>query len=250
MSRQRTEALILRVVDYQETDRIVSLYTRDLGKVSALARHAVKSKKRFGTQLNLFQQVAVELRQKPNRSLAFLEQVKPLHSWVGIYQDWRRIAAACVVADLVNEMTREGSVIPAIYDGASAALQELDRGAERWRTLAVFQYELLAASGFRPAIDQCAVCHVRWREQQGAYWVQGAGGMHCQPCLPHNASFEVVPASQLAALQSVLRGTSDPTVEEGLAAALLLYQFIRHELGHPVRAWQFLEQMGMAPSSQ
>ena len=245
MKVQKTEGLILRVIDYQETDRIVSFYTRDFGKISALARHAVKSKRRFGTQLNVFQLVQLEFRQKPQRSLVFLEQVKPLVSLAGIYQDWRCITVACVIADLVGEMTREGSMNPTIYDVAAQALRQLHQGDAWPRVLAQFQYALLTASGFKPAIDQCAACHTQWDPKEETYWVQGAGGMHCVRCLPRHSVFEVVSPDQLHPLQQLVRrgGILEPVI--AMRCALLLYHFIRHQLGHPVRSWQFLEQMGL-----
>lgn len=245
MSVQQTEGLILRVIDYRETDRIVSLYTRDLGKISALARHATKSRKRFGTQLNTFQLVSLELRQRPNRSWVFLERVRPVMPLTGIYQDWRRITMACAVVDLVGAMTREGSVNAAIYDFASQALQQIDQGKDGSTVLASFQYHLLQAAGFKPALDHCAGCHREWSAQDQAFWVQGSGGLHCRDCLPDGHSFERVPVESLQSLVCMVREPHLLKPAEGRRAAFLLHHFVCYQLGHPVRSWQFMEQMGV-----
>lgn len=248
MTLQRTEGLILRVIEYRETDRIVSLYTRDFGKVSALARHATKSRKRFGTQLNTFQIVSLELRQSPNRSWAFLERVRPVMPLTGIYRDWRRIAMACTVVDLVGAMTREGSINPAIYEVSSQALRQIDQGCDGPTVLATFQYNLLHLAGFKPALDHCAVCHREWSEGEKAYWVEGSGGLHCRECLPQGHAFEVVPAAPLQSLVRTVRAPERLEPAEGRRSAVLLHQFVCHQLGHPVRSWQFLEQMGVLES--
>lgn len=245
MTPDVTEGLILRVIEYREHDRIVSLYTRDFGKLSALARHATKSRKRFGTQLNTFQLVKVELRQRPNRSLAFLERVRPLTSLEGIYGDWRRIAMACAIVDLLSVMTREGHVSPELYEAAAEALQRINRAQDGPTVLASFQYQLLRLSGFKPALDHCAACDRVWTAQEEAYWVQGAGGLHCRDCLPHGHRFEVVPAEPLQSLVRTVREPEKLQPNEGRRSAILLNQFVCYQLGHPVRSWQFMEQMGL-----
>lgn len=248
MSVQQTEGLILRVVDYRETDRIVTLYTRDFGKLSALARHATKSRKRFGTQLNTFQIVSLELRQRPNRSWAFLERVRPVMPLTGIYGDWRRITMACAVVDLVGAMTREGSVNAVIYDIAAQALRQIDEGCDGSTVLATFQYHLLRAAGFKPALDHCASCHRQWSRGEQAYWVQGSGGLHCHGCLADGHGFEMIPAESLQSLVRTVREPEGLEPAEGRRAAVLLHNFVCHQLGHPIRSWQFMEQMGVLKS--
>jgi len=244
-----SEGVILRVVDFRETDRIVSIYTRDLGKVSALARHVTNSRRRFGTMLSSFNLVSLTLRQKSNRSLLFLEQVRPLASLAGIYQDWRRIAAACAIADFVNEMTREGNVNPAIYEQSAASLLRLNRGEPWLKVLATFQYELLDAAGFRPAISRCVHCHCDFDQDADRYWVQRAGGMHCKTCLPRAVPYEQVPF-QLHQALDLLEQRRDELDEQSIQpCATMLYHFIRHQLGHPVRSWEFMDRVGMLNDS-
>ena len=72
--RVTTAAIVLRTVDYGEADRVVTLFTRDHGKLSALARGARKSVKRFGAALGLFGVGEAVLVDKPNVELATLER--------------------------------------------------------------------------------------------------------------------------------------------------------------------------------
>lgn len=247
MTQYTTDGIVLRVTEFRESDRIVLFYTRDLGKVSALARHATKSRKRFGTQLNVFQLLRLDLKQKPNRSLALLERVKPLTTLSGIYQDWRRIAAACLVADLANEMTREGSANPKVFDACRDALMHLHQGRDWQAVLGSFEYNLLSASGYRPAVRACVVCRHTWDQEENAYWVHGAGGAHCRDCLPHGARFEILRPEMLSRLAQIASGEAE---DETMAqCTTLLYDFIRYQLGRPVRAWQFLEEMGLLESA-
>ncbi len=247
MTKHTTDGIVLRVTEFRESDRIVLFYTRDFGKVSALAKHATKSRKRFGTQLNVFQLLRLHLKQKPNRSLALLEQVKPVTTLSGIYKDWRRIAAACVVADMANEMTREGSANPKVFDACQEALIRLHEGRDWQAALGFFEYDLLNASGYRPAVRACVSCRRAWGEDESAYWVHSAGGSHCRECLPHGSSFEILRPEVLRRLTQIASGAAE---DQAMAqCATLLYDFIRYHLGRPVRSWQFLQEMGLLDSA-
>ncbi len=248
MTTQTTDGVVLRVTEYRESARIIPCYTRDLGKISALARHATKSRKRFGTQLNTFQLLQFRLNKKAHRNLAHLEAVRPLASLSGIYQDWRRIAAACFIADLTNEMTREGSVNPRIFEAVQAALLEINRPGDWWVAVARFAYQLLEAAGYRPAIRACVHCREPWLDQSPVYWVHAAGGAHCRNCLPGGAPFEILQPPLRQTLVALADGQGEG-VDDGehvKECAGLLYAFIRYQLGRPVRAWEFLEKVGLA----
>lgn len=243
MIQYQTEGVVLRVTDFREADRIVLFYTKNLGKLSALAPHAIKSRKRFGTSLNVFQLVQVKLKQSSQRSITLLEQARPLISFEGIYGDWRRIVAACAVVDFINEMTREGSANARVYQVCRDALIALNQGAAFLSVLAQFEYQLLDVTGYRPAISQCVGCHRRWETDESVYWVHQAGGIHCHRCLPDNVPFEIVAPELRRLLEQLAAGQVVTNQAAVSPAAILLYQFIRHQLGRPVRAWEFLEQM-------
>lgn len=250
MPQLQTEGVILRVIDFRETDRIVHVYTKDLGKLSAVARHATKSRKRFGTTLNVFQLVRLKLKQKPQSSLAVLEQVRPLVSFAGIYSDWRRIIVACVIADFVNEMTREGHVNSQVYQVSREALLALNRGESALTTLTTFQYHLLEASGYRPTIRYCVSCRREWEEGESIYWVHRAGGAHCHRCLPRDVAFETVLPELRFLLEQIATGQEVSDLSAITRAATLLYEFIRFQLGRPIRSWEFLEQMKLLNNSK
>lgn len=226
-----TEGIILRVSDYGETDQFILFFTRDYGKISMIAKHARKSRKRFGTLLQLFNLVSLKVRLRPQQTFGFLEKVRPLVSLEGIYADWRRITVACLFLDLVNEMTREGAVNRRIFQAVRNALLQLNQGMDWMGVLARFEYLLLEASGLGPRMDQCVVCHHPLKNEQSAYWVHSAGGMHCGSCLPAGVPFEVVKLQE----------------QDDRATAILLYRFIRHHVGRSLRAWESMEKMGLLP---
>lgn len=233
MRVHQTEAIILRVSDFGEADQIVSFYSRDLGKFSALAKHARKSRRRFAGNLQLFNLLTIKVRLRDQHSFGFLELVRPVVSLAGIYNDWRRIVLACCLVDMVHAVTRDGAKNRALYLNLRNALLRLHHG-DAWLTvLAEFEYQLLENSGFGPAFDHCVVCRRTLEADETGFWIHEAGGMHCKRCVPmHREAQKLLPEDRILA-----------------HSAPLLYDFLCHQLGHPLRSWDLLVQMGLLPAT-
>ena len=86
----RTEAFVLRAVDYSERDVIVTLYGRDLGRVSAIAKNA-RSSRRFAGGIELFRKVEAMLDRKPSRDIDLFLEMKVLAHYPNIETSYAKI---------------------------------------------------------------------------------------------------------------------------------------------------------------
>lgn len=249
MKAQTTDGVILRVHDYGEADQIVLFFTQGLGKLAAIAKHARKSRRRFGTLLQHFNLVKLTVRFRPHQAIGFLEEVRPMSSWEGIYREWRRIMAASFLIDCIAAMTREGGSHPPIFEAARDALSCLNAGEDWVATLARFEYRLLAASGLGPVMRSCVACHHLFSSEEPSYWVHAAGGLSCGRCLPMATPFEVMSVPLRRTLQSLATGTRGESDGEWKGALVLLYHFICYHLGRQVRSWEVLARMGLVEAS-
>jgi DNA repair protein RecO (recombination protein O) len=245
MNALTSEGIILRVVDYRDYDRIVSFFTKDWGKVSALARYAKKSRRRFGSSLNLLQWVQLQVKFKDSQNLGFLERVQPQISLAGLYRDWRSISVACYCVSLVDAMTRENQSNEKIFFILTQALQDLNAGTASSEVLTTFQFRLLHASGYKPAVSECVHCHRRWEKGEPSYWVHAVGGGHCEACLPSHVPFEIVRSEMRELLESLAANKTFTDNDYHHHCGKLLYHFIRYQLGHALPAWEFMERMGL-----
>src|SRR5919204_4307116 len=100
-------AIVLRTVDYGESDRVVTLLSRERGKVSAFARAARASRRRFGGALEPFTLVRAEARERRGADLLSLESVSVERGFGGIRADLARIACAGYACDLARELVRD-----------------------------------------------------------------------------------------------------------------------------------------------
>jgi len=152
-----TPAIVLRTVDYGESDRVVTLLSREEGKLSAIARGARKSKRRFGAALSLFGVGEARLSERAGAELATLESFSSARGFPGLYADVAKVAHGSYACELVRELSPPRHAEPALFDLLLGFLALLDEGEARAETLRVLELHALDAVGLRPDFDQCAV---------------------------------------------------------------------------------------------
>lgn len=177
-----TDAILLRSVDYRDSDRIVTLLTPAHGKVSALARGARSSRRRFAGALQPCCVIDAEVA--PGRGqLARLAQARVRRSFPGILASLRKMAIAGAGMELVREMTAEGEPEARPFDACESFLEALDEAAEaRDELLIAFHARVLALVGLAPGLDTCASCGKRAAAGQAARFDPVRGAVVCVAC--------------------------------------------------------------------
>jgi DNA repair protein RecO (recombination protein O) len=178
-----TTAIVLRTHAFGESDKIVTLLTRDAGKLKGIARGAKRSLRRFGGSLELFSHVRVDLRERRTAELAFLERAVLLHPWRRLLTSLERYAAASHVIEVADKLTVEREVGDRLYSVVVASLARLDRAEPGPLTLRLFELAALAACGYRYDFASCAACRRVWTGGPPARAYLGEGGVLCSSCV-------------------------------------------------------------------
>src|SRR3954471_12439238 len=105
MSLYRDEAVVLRTYKLGEADRIVVLFTRNRGKVRAVAKGVRKTSSRFGARLEPTSHVALQLYE--GRELDTITQAESIESFRGLRDDLERITRSASILEAVEQMTQE-----------------------------------------------------------------------------------------------------------------------------------------------
>jgi DNA repair protein RecO (recombination protein O) len=243
----RTRCLVLRTFDQGESDRVVHLYTETHGRVSAIAKGARRSKRRFPGTLEILSLVDVRLVDPPRAQLMRLESAKLVGAFEGITSSLGRYAIACQFLELLDRLTAEREAHPDLFHFAVGVLEVL-RDAEPDRLLAVLVLaKTLARLGYRPQLARCAVCGVELPVAAGhAAFLPAQGGAVCRTCAgPTEAAVSV---RLLRALEAGLRQPLRARGELGLGARdveraeLLVERFFRFQIGTDLRSAPFLRQ--------
>jgi DNA repair protein RecO (recombination protein O) len=250
-SPAKLTGFVLRTVDTGEADRVVTLLTRERGKVSAFARAARASRRRFGGSLEPFTLVAAEVRERPGAELLGLESVSPLRAFGGIRGDLARIACAAYAVELAREVVRDHEPHDDLFDLLGAYLGALDAAPARPAGLRAFELGALRAAGLAPRLDACARCGGELEAAPSVRLDPGHGGALCAGCLTaaSPAAPRVSPAT-LDALRRLAAGGLEAAAAEPLAppagreARDALGAFLEHHLGRRLAARRFLDDVG------
>lgn len=219
-SLEQAAALVLRAVDYAEADRVVTLLTREHGRLSAIARAARKSKRRFAGALEGFALISVDVTFGKG-ALARLEAARVTRVFPRLLSDLAALEAAGALLRLTHELLPEHAPEPEVFDALVEALQWLDGGAAARPVRLAREARLLALTGFAPLLTACVSCGRSPRAEQSAMFDPVRGGLICRAC---GGGPERICGELRAALQQALDGRpliglegqlSEPVLREG-----------------------------------
>jgi DNA repair protein RecO (recombination protein O) len=184
-----------------EADRIVNLYTRDRGLVSAVAKGVRKTLSRTGGRLEPFTLVDVVLY--PGRSLYTVTGVDTVRSFAGIGDSLFRIEEGggllLTIRRLLPEEEGNSAAFNLLVRGIAALSNSPDRAAAAKAMLST-QLKLLVALGYMPRMDACSACG---SSDALVALDAGLGGFACVGCAPASSSCRVAPAA-IRLLQQLL----------------------------------------------
>ena len=180
MGLYRDEAIVLRTQKLGEADRIVTLLTRGSGRVRAVAKGVRRTSSRFGSRLEPFTHVDLQLAE--GRSLDVVTQAETLAPFASrMGADYERYTAGTVMLETAERLVIEDKE-PALQQflllvGALRAI--CDTGRSPSAVLDSFLLRSLAVSGYAPTFEACARCGLEGPHRS---FSPAAGGMLCSTC--------------------------------------------------------------------
>ncbi len=152
-----SEAVILRTWPVHESDLVVSLFTRDYGRLRGLAKSALKSRRRFGGALEPMTQVRAWFAEKPRQELIRLDQCEIARSPLSAPVDPLRMAVLSFYAELLDQILPERDPQDAVYRLLVSVLEQTTV-AQPWMPLTYFQLWMTRLLGLLPDLVHCTAC--------------------------------------------------------------------------------------------
>ena len=175
----KTEAVVLRQIPLGEADRILTLYTPDIGKVRAVAKGVRRMKSRLGGHLELLNRVSVALYE--GKSLDVVTEAQVVQTFSGLREDLEPLSRAMYIAELIDGFSTERSPNHAMYTLLVEGLAELEGSAPHDLVLRYFEMRVLDYVGYRPELFQCVACRTTL-EPRNHMFSSGDGGVLCPTC--------------------------------------------------------------------
>lgn len=156
MDAASDDALILGLVPYGESDLVVRLFGRERGRVSAFARGARSSKRRFSGGLSPLSFGRALLRPRRGAELLSLEAFEPDGRFFGLSEEPGRYGRAAYLAEVTERLVPEEEPVPALFDLLLTALARLSSGAADARLLRGYELKLLEETGYLPDLSSAS----------------------------------------------------------------------------------------------
>jgi DNA repair protein RecO (recombination protein O) len=157
MSVLTSEAVVLRTWPVHEADLIVSIFTRDYGRVRGVAKSALKSRKRFGGALEPMTVARAWFAERPRQELVRLDQLEIIRSPLSLPVDAVRLSVLSLFAELLDETLPERDPQETVFRLAVAVLEQTTV-EQPWMPLTYFQLWMTRLMGLLPDIAHCTVC--------------------------------------------------------------------------------------------
>ncbi len=248
-AEEASAAIVLRARDYSEADRIVTLLTRDFGKLGGIAKGAKNSRRRFERKLEPFSHAMLYFRRRPHGPLVFVTRAEATAELrpFNIDDDLAKIALGSYMLELADAMTSEGAETEGAYRVLDEALGTISDAGASLALRQAFELKFLRWAGFGLEFARCRQCAAVSAEEAAAYFVVSRGGIacaRCRPSVPEGAiRIEGASVVRLARLGEMDLAETSSTGAAGADAALAISRFLSSVLDRKLRSTAFLDSV-------
>ena len=248
MSAEKTTAIVLKTVGFSETSCVVTLLTRDFGKISALAKGAFRRKSPFEGALDVLACCRVVFLRKSLDSLDLLTEAKLLRRFRSSSRDLSRWYASLYVVELITSFTEQGESQPELYDLVNSTIESLDHDGVVPTCLLQFELRLLTILGQNPGLSRCVDCDRILEPQARLPFSYLLGGALCSRCRSGQRGVVSLKRETVDIMKQLTsRQTPCPEIDWTLAVQGelrgLLDQYISDLLGRRPRMYPYVREI-------
>lgn len=194
----RTEAIVLRRSDFSEADRLLTLYTREKGKIRAIAKGARKPQSRKTGHVELYMRTRFLIA--TGRDLDIITQAEMVEAYAGLRSNLVRTTYAAYIVELFDRFTAEEDKNLDLYDLLAHTLACLGGEEDVLLVARYYELRLLALSGYRPQLFNCVSCE-KPIEEQDQFFSAELGGLLCPNCRQEDRHARPVSAGAVKVLR-------------------------------------------------
>jgi len=177
----KTEGIVLKSTEFKEADKIVNIYTKDYGKITAIAKGVRKIKSKFGSSLEILTH-SVFLFYK-GRNIDIVSQTEILESFFSSSKDVTKFAFAVNSVEVVNKLTEEREINIGLFNLLKEVLHYLRKTVDPKLLTLSFKWQTMSILGYRPSLNHCCRCNKSIEDQKEMYFNIKEGGLLCNNCV-------------------------------------------------------------------
>jgi len=240
----RVQGIVIRSMDYGEGNKIITLFSREIGKVAVIVRGAKKVKSRYASVSQLF--TYGDYLFFKSGQLGTLNHAEIVESHHTIRGDLHKAAYASYMAELTDRALGDQEANAFLFEQLKAALTALDEDKDIQITTFIYEMKIWMQAGYQPELDACVSCS---RDQGDMYFSAPVGGILCENCRPRDPEAVPLAPGTLKLLRVFakmdLRRLGQIDVKQATKDSLkqLIRSYYDAHIGVQLKSRSFLEQM-------
>jgi DNA repair protein RecO (recombination protein O) len=241
----RSDALVLRTYKLGETDQIIVLFTRDLGKLRTVTRRSHSPRRHTASYYQPLMLLNVIVFGRPGQPLYRLQSVDILQAFRPLHEDFNLLRCGLYMTELIDVATHEREPVPELFALLHQGLEQLTQTADSVLLLRLFELRLLMATGYTPQLLYCAHC-TRDLPPQACTFSPRLGGLLCPACATTARQTFTVSPEAIAYLRLAMEEDAAVPSPTPLTATAqrdlerLLHAHLTFCLGRELKSYAFL----------
>jgi DNA repair protein RecO (recombination protein O) len=247
MPIHKTEAIVLRRMDFRETSLIVDLYTRDFGKLSGLLKGIRTEPAKFASNLEVSSYNDVIFYKKTNTTLHLVSACDLKDNFFNIRKSILKAGLMGIMMELVASVMQPEDKNEEIFNLALECLKELEITNSPEKVMTIFKIKMLSLSGFKPHFDSCVSCSSRILGQ--SKFSLSLGGLLCEKCYPKDLSARSIFRGTIASILYIEKNNFKNNLNLGLnplikkELEIILNAFLNFHLEKELKSQKVLNKM-------
>lgn len=238
MSIEKTEAIVLRAVNYRDTSKIVTFYTKRYGKMSAIAKGARNPKSKYGSLFQPLNYLQIVFYRRESRQLQYVSSSDFVRYFKSLTANIEKFSISMSLLEIVNHVMHDEEENEPLFGLLVDSLEQLNAaGTSPQNIFLYFGLQLVANLGFAPNFEYCLICKSKifalndesgsardMQRQPMVSYIVERGGPLCEKCSSQVHGTFLLSAAALPILRSFLR------LNPGAAAKSKMGQAVQDEL--------------------
>lgn len=244
MTQYQTEAILLAAKNWGEADKMVTLFSREYGKISAIAYGARRPKSRLTAGMQPFMHIAIALT--PGKNLDYIKQYDTIRTFREIRENLDYMAYGAFITELITELCPERQPEPLVFDLLESILKMISERNPRV-VASAGAWQMLTLTGFSPQYKNCSICSQPLVFP--AYFSPAAGGGICQAC--HTADSISYSASASNLLEKLINldwqrpGNFSVRGSVLVETEKLFTRYLKYHIDKPLKSLEFIKELAI-----
>ena len=247
MNMRTSNAIIMRIKEFGESDILVTFFTPDMGQLKGVAKGARRSRKRFVNCLDIFCLADLEYGSRKKGDLYFLHSGKLINAFPGLRSDFTTLSRASYMIELTEILFPYGVAEREIFHLLRDSFDAMAKGERVDVVPIIFEIRAMALGGYGINLEKCCMCGRRYRGEGKAAYKPEKGGIACLKCQQISAVSPKLRADSVMIMKVIQSGPltalKELSVPDEIVAELkpVLKLHREYHLGQRLKTASYLE---------